>query len=196
VSPGLCAAAFCDRCDAGVLLEGISRALAFSLCAAGDEEAGGKDGPGAWPGVKPGAVRMALGVLRASFKVGQGAHRGTLGGKRGELVAICEEECDLEFGIGGIILGPARGKRFSGLRQGARPDGKEHEAIRLAQCGHNEPFIACKAHGDGDKPALCRALCAYQTPSGSPSPTRTHERYAMCRRARGRAGGGCGPGAD
>ena len=61
----------------------------------------------------------------------QGAHRGALGGERGELVAVFEEELDLEFGIGGVIFGPARGKRFAVLRHGERIDGKEHEEIIL-----------------------------------------------------------------
>jgi hypothetical protein len=67
VHPGSFAAAFCDWCDAGVFLEVISRAVAFSLFAEGDEEARGKDGPGAWQGIKQGEVRMALGRRRDGF---------------------------------------------------------------------------------------------------------------------------------
>ena len=47
-----------------------------------------------------------------------GAHRGALGGEGGELVAVCEEECDLERGIGGVVFGPAGGTRFTVLGQG------------------------------------------------------------------------------
>src|SRR5215467_5634502 len=39
----------------------------------------------------------------------QGAYGGALGAEGGELVAVFEEELDLEFGIGGVIFGPARG---------------------------------------------------------------------------------------
>ena len=62
----------------------------------------------------------------------QGAHRRALGGERRELVAVCEQQLDLELGIGGVIFGPAGGKRFAVLRQGERIDGKEHEEIILA----------------------------------------------------------------
>ena len=79
----------------------------------------------------------------------QGAHGGALGGERGELVAVFEEEFDLEFGIGGVIFGPARGKRFAVLGQGERIDGKEHEEIIVAQRGHDGPFIEFQAHRDG-----------------------------------------------
>ena len=45
-----------------IFLEVLGRGEAFPLCAAGDEEAGRKDGPGPWPGVKQGAGGMRLGV--------------------------------------------------------------------------------------------------------------------------------------
>ena len=45
----------------------------------------------------------------------QGAHGGALGLERRELVAVFEEQFDLEFGIGGVVFGPARGKRFTVL---------------------------------------------------------------------------------
>jgi hypothetical protein len=64
VSPGLFAAPFRDRRNASVFLEVIGRRGAFPLCAEGDEEAGGKDGPSAWQGVKQRDVGMALGVRR------------------------------------------------------------------------------------------------------------------------------------
>jgi hypothetical protein len=56
----------------------------------------------------------------------QGAHGGALRAEWGERVAVCEEDVDLEFGIGGIIFGPARGKRFAVLGHGERIDRKEH----------------------------------------------------------------------
>src|SRR5262249_40572073 len=59
----------------------------------------------------------------------QGAHRRALGAEWGELVAVFEENLDLEFGIGGVVFRPARGKRFPILGHGERIDGKEHEAI-------------------------------------------------------------------
>ena len=62
----------------------------------------------------------------------QGAHCRALGGEGGEPVAVFEEEFDLEFGIGGVVFGPAGSKRFTVLGQGERIDGKEHEEIILA----------------------------------------------------------------
>jgi len=77
----------------------------------------------------------------------QGAHRRALGGEGGELVAVCEEEFDLEFGIGGVVFGPAGSQRFTGRSQGERIDGKEPEEILWAQCGHHGAFLAFQADG-------------------------------------------------
>ena len=63
VDPGLLAAAFGHRRDAGVFLEFLGRGIAFALFAKGDEEAGGKDSPGAGQGLKQREVGMALGAL-------------------------------------------------------------------------------------------------------------------------------------
>lgn len=79
----------------------------------------------------------------------QGAHSGALRGECSELVAVFEEQFDLEFGIGGVIFGPARGKRFAVLGHGERIDGKEHEEIIGAQRGDDGPFIEFQAHRDG-----------------------------------------------
>jgi hypothetical protein len=78
-----------------------------------------------------------------------GAPRGALRGERRALVAVCEQECDLACGSGGVLLGLARGQRCAVLRQGERSDGQEHEAIRGAPRGHERPFRACQAHRDG-----------------------------------------------
>ena len=78
----------------------------------------------------------------------QGAHGGALGGECSELVAVFEEEFDLEFGIGGVICGPARGKRFAVLRHGERIDGKEYEEIIFAQRRHDRPFSEFQAHSN------------------------------------------------
>src|SRR5215510_12229375 len=79
----------------------------------------------------------------------QGAHGGALGAEGGKLVAVFEEDLDLEFGIGGVIFGPARGKRFTVLGHGERIDGKEHEEIIGSQCGHDRPFREFQAHTNG-----------------------------------------------
>jgi hypothetical protein len=79
----------------------------------------------------------------------QGAHGGAVGAEGGELVPVCEEQCELECGIGGGIFGPARGQRFAVLRHGEWSDGTEHEAIIGAQRGHDGPFRELQAHRDG-----------------------------------------------
>src|SRR5439155_17602787 len=79
----------------------------------------------------------------------QGAHSGALGAEWGELVAMFQVGFDLEFGIGGVIFGPARGKGFAVLGYGERVDGKEHEEIIVAQRRYERPFIEFQAHSDG-----------------------------------------------
>jgi hypothetical protein len=110
-----------------------------------------------------------------------GAPGGALGRERGARVPVCEAELDLACGSGGVVFGPARGKRCTGRREGERLDGKAHEAIIVAQGGNTRPFIARKAHGDGlsvapgaqgAAPRLdrFRALREHQTlPAGSAS---------------------------
>ena len=78
----------------------------------------------------------------------QGAHRWALRDKGGEFVTVFEQELDLEFGIGGVIFGPARGKRFAVLGHGEWIDGKEHEELILAQRRHDGPFIEFQTHGN------------------------------------------------
>ncbi len=270
VHPGFLATAFRDRCDARIFLEFLGGGEAFPLFAEGHEEAGGKDGPGPWQGVKQGEVGMGLGALcHGSVEVGnglqghaelgdkglhqegiggdhafirgqrhsvldglnagrddvgrahvvgmekalqggatrelygfqgrpaaeevakdrrifflkplqdvgevvfertrqairqpdfvadeapavfdelrQGAHRWALRDKGGEFVTMFEQDLDLEFGIGGVIFGPARGKRFAVLGHGERIDGKEHEAIIVLQRRHNGAFIEFQADGN------------------------------------------------
>lgn len=78
----------------------------------------------------------------------QGAYGGALGAEGGELVAVFEEDLDLECGIGGVIFGPARGKRCTVRGHGERIDGKEHEEIIVLQRRHNGAFIEFQADGN------------------------------------------------
>ena len=77
----------------------------------------------------------------------QGAHRGALRAKGGEGVAVCEQELDLECGIGGVICGPARGQRCAVRGHGERSDGKEHEDIIVWPCRHHGAFLEFQADG-------------------------------------------------
>jgi hypothetical protein len=78
----------------------------------------------------------------------QGAHGGALGVEWGELVAMFQEDVNQEFGIGGVIFGPARGKCFAVRSHGERIDGKEHEEIVVLQRRHNGAFIEFQADGN------------------------------------------------
>jgi len=271
VDSGLLAAAFRDRRNARIFLEFVGGGKAFPLFAEGDEEAGSKNGPSTWPGVKQRKVGMVLsalcdgcievchglhgdpewgdegvhqediggddaviggqragaldgldaggddvgrahvmgteeafqsgvacelhgfeggpaaeevakdrrifvlqplqdvraGVFEGTGQAGgethcvadqapavcdelrQGAHGGALGAEGGALVTVCEEQCELEFSIGGVIFGPARGTRVAVRGHGERIDGKEPEEIIVAQHGHAGPFIELQAHSDG-----------------------------------------------
>ena len=79
----------------------------------------------------------------------QGAHRWALAGEGGELVAVFEQEFDLEFGIGGVIFGPARGKCFAVLGHGERIDGKEHEEIILCSADTMGPLLSSRQTATG-----------------------------------------------
>jgi hypothetical protein len=71
----------------------------------------------------------------------QGAPGGALGGERGELVVVFEQELDLECGVGRVVLRSAGGKRCAGLGQRERMDGKEHEEILLTPRRHDGPCM-------------------------------------------------------
>jgi hypothetical protein len=104
------------------------------------------EGPGHAVGQTDGVADHAAAGLD---ELRQGAHAGTLGAQGGARVAVCEEALDLECGIGGVICGPARGKRFAVRGHGERSDGTAPEGIRVTQRRHDGPFIAFQAHRDG-----------------------------------------------
>jgi hypothetical protein len=64
MDPGFVAAAFCHRRNTSILLQFISGAVAVTLFAERNEEAGGKNSARAWQGGKSGEIGMALGALR------------------------------------------------------------------------------------------------------------------------------------
>jgi hypothetical protein len=78
----------------------------------------------------------------------QGAQRGALRMERLQLVAMGQQPCKLQGGIGGVIFGPAGGKGFTIPRQCQRIDGKEPQKGIRAQGGDKGPFGACEADGD------------------------------------------------
>ena len=77
------------------------------------------------------------------------AHRGTLRLERLERVAMGEEQCALECGIGGVVCGPAGRKGVTIPRQRQRIEGEEDEKVIRAQGRDQGPFGACEADGNG-----------------------------------------------
>jgi hypothetical protein len=76
MDPGLLAAAFRDRRDAGIFLQFSSGRIAFTLFAEGDQQPGGEDRASAWECLKQWKVRMVLGMLgNGVVKVGNGLSR-------------------------------------------------------------------------------------------------------------------------
>jgi hypothetical protein len=60
---------------------------------------------------------------------------------------VCEQELDREVGLGGVLCGSARGKRFALRGHGERLDGKKHEEIRGLLYRHPGAFRECQAEG-------------------------------------------------
>jgi hypothetical protein len=82
-------------------------------------------------------------------ELGEGAHRGALRLERLELVAMGEQQCELECGVGGVVFGPARGEGFARLRQRQGMDREEDEKVLLAQGGDNGAFVEFATEGHG-----------------------------------------------
>ena len=77
------------------------------------------------------------------------AHGGALRLERLKLVAMGEEQCELECGIRRVVFGPAGGKGFTIARQRQRIDGKEDEKVIRAQGGDQGPFGEFEADRNG-----------------------------------------------
>src|SRR5262249_36836058 len=67
LAPRLVATAFRARCNAGICLAVSSSRVTIALCAAGHEEPGSEDRPGAWQGGKQRASRVRMGVACDGF---------------------------------------------------------------------------------------------------------------------------------
>jgi hypothetical protein len=73
VHPGLLAAPFSHRRNAGIFLEFGGGGIACALFAEGDEQRGGKDGTRSWEGLEQGEIGMALRALRdGGVEIGEG----------------------------------------------------------------------------------------------------------------------------
>ena len=75
----------------------------------------------------------------------EGAHGRTLRLERLQLVAMGEEQCELECSVRGGVFGPAGGEGFAvpGHRHGM--NGKEHQKVIRAQGGDHGPCVELEA---------------------------------------------------
>ena len=83
---------------------------------------------------------------------------GLCGWSGGELVPMREQQCKLQCGVGGIVLGPAGGEGFAIPCQRQRIDREEDQKVILAQGEDQRPFVECEAesHGLAVKPRTQR----------------------------------------
>jgi len=102
----------------------------------------------------------------------QGTHDGALWSEGLQRVAVSAEQCELQCGIGGVILCAAGGKRFAVPCEGQGVDGKEHEAVVCAQGKDAGAFVEFEADGDrlslasllqGTHPGLNGFWCVVET---------------------------------
>ncbi len=82
-------------------------------------------------------------------------HGGALGVEGLQLVAMLEQELELQFGVSGVVFRMAGGEGFAVLGQGGRVDGKQNQVLVLTQGGDEGAFVEFKAHRDG---ASCEPL--------------------------------------
>jgi hypothetical protein len=77
---------------------------------------------------------------------GEGTHGGALGLQGLARVTVCQQKCDLEFRIGGVVCGTAGGAGFPVPGHGERIDGKEHEELIVAEGRHHGPLMKFQAY--------------------------------------------------
>ena len=143
VAPGLLAAACRHRRNARLFLEVGGGGKAFPLFAEGDEEAGNKNGPSPWQGVKQREVGM---VLRAwgdgCVEVGNGRHGDSKLGDEG----VHEEDS----GGDDTVIGGQRSGALDGLNAGGDQVGRAHVVGTEAAC---QSGAACAWCGFAGGPA-------------------------------------------
>ena len=157
VDPGLLAAAFRNRRNARIFLEFVGGGKAFPLFAEGDEEAGSKNGPSPWQGIKQREVGMVLSALCDGLvEVGNGLQGDPELGDEG----VHEED------IGGddAVIGGQRSGALDGLDAGGDKVGRAHvvgteeafqsgtaascAALRVGQRLRKSPKIAVSFSGN------------------------------------------------
>ena len=64
-------------------------------------------------------------------------------------VTMGQQQFEWEFGIGGVVFGPAGGEGVAIARQHQRIDGEEDEKVILAQGGDKRPCVKFEADSHG-----------------------------------------------
>jgi len=92
---------------------------------------------------------MSRAVAPVFDELGERAHGRTLRQERLQLVAMSEEEFELELSIRGVVFGPAGRKGFTIPRQRQGIDREEDEKVILAQGGDQGAFGEFEAESYG-----------------------------------------------
>jgi hypothetical protein len=92
-------------------------------------------------------------------KLFEDAHGEALWIERLELVAMREQQFELQFGVGGVVFSSAGGEGFTIPRDCQRIDREEHQKVVLAQGEDQRPFVEFEAdsHGVAMKPCTQRS---------------------------------------
>ena len=79
----------------------------------------------------------------------EGTHRGALRRERLQLVAMGEQQFELECGIRGVVFGPAGCEGFAIPRQRQGVEREENQKVILTQGGDNGAFVEFETDGHG-----------------------------------------------
>ena len=82
-------------------------------------------------------------------ELGEGAHRGALRLERLQLVAMGEQQFELECGVRGVVFGPAGCEGFAIPRQRQGVEREENQKVILTQGGDNGAFVEFETDGHG-----------------------------------------------
>ena len=82
-------------------------------------------------------------------ELGEGAHRGALWIERLQLVALGEQQCELERGVRGVVFGSAGREGFAIPRQRQGMDRAEDQKVIRAQGRAQGALVECETEGYG-----------------------------------------------
>ena len=108
----------------------------------------------------------------------EGAHGGALRLERLQLVAMGEQQCELEGGVRGVVFGPAGREGFAIPRQRQRIDGEEDQKVILAQGGDQGAFVEFEADGHGLAVNRVRSVVTHASMASGVCSSWKHSRFA------------------